>query len=194
MSDRPWWAHVLQWGLWAAIMTLVMGWLARRRSAPRLPEDDRTLVHPRSTLIIGLVCGGFFLAIAVLCFLFPGETGSPALSLFFVGFALLGAPLVLDYRNARHTLVPDGMQYGRMLGGTGVLRWSAVCRLRYSQSAKWFRLDLADGKVVRVSAMLMGLPGFAQAALGQVPAAAIDPPTRAVLEATAAGDLPRIWG
>ena len=194
MSDRPWWAPVLQWGLWAVIMTLVMGWLARRRSAPRPPQDARTLVHPKSTLLIGLVCGGFFLALALLCSLFPGKTGSPAFSLFFVGFALLGVPLVLDYRNARHTLVADGMQYGRMLGGTGELRWRDVRRLRYSQSAKWFRLDLADGSVVRVSAMLMGLPGFAQAALGQVQASAIDVPTRAVLEATAAGDLPRIWG
>jgi hypothetical protein len=193
MSDRPWWALVLQWSLWFAIMSLVMGWLARRRNATRSPQDADKLVHPVSTLIIGLVCGGFFLALAVLCFLLPGETGSPAISLFFVGFALLGAPLVLDYRNARHTLVADGLQYGRMFGGSGVLRWREVRRLRYSQSAKWFRLDLADGVVVRVSAMLMGLPAFAQAALGQVSGSAIDPQTRAVLEATAAGDLPKIW-
>ncbi|HEU5180416.1 MAG TPA: PH domain-containing protein, partial [Candidatus Polarisedimenticolia bacterium] len=76
----------------------------------------------------------------------------------------------------------------------GVLKWDAVRRLHYSHSAKWFRIDLADGGVVRVSAMLMGLPGFAQAALGQVSAAAIDSETRTVLEATAAGNLPRIWG
>lgn len=193
MSDRPWWAIALQWSLWFAIMTLVMGWLARRRSSPRPPQDAGKLVHPVSTLIIGLVCGGFFLALAVLCILFPGETGSPALSLFFVGFALLGLPLVLDYRNARHTLVADGLEYGRMLGRKGVLKWNAVRKLRYSPSAKWFRIDLADGGVVRVSAMLMGLPGFAQAALSQVSGTAIDSETRAVLEATAAGNLPKIW-
>jgi hypothetical protein len=194
MSERPWWAPVVQWGLWAVIMALVMGYLARRRSAPRPQEDEGKLVHPASTLVLGLVCGGFFLSIAVLCLLFPGKTGSPALSLFFIGFALLGVPLLLDYRNARHTLLADGMQFGRMLGGKGVLRWSAVRRLRYSQSAKWFRIDLADGGVVRVSAMLMGLPGFARAALSQVSATAIDSETRTVLEATAAGTLPRIWG
>ncbi|HEU5182004.1 MAG TPA: hypothetical protein VFW45_14540, partial [Candidatus Polarisedimenticolia bacterium] len=125
MSERPWWAPVLQWGLWAVIMALVMGYLARRRSAPRPPEDAGKLAHPVSTLIIGLGCGGFFLAIALLCFLFPGKTGAPALSLFFVGFALLGLPLVLDYRNARHMLLADGMQFGRMLGGRGVLKWDA---------------------------------------------------------------------
>ena len=194
MSERPWWSYVLQWGLWVVIMALVMGWLARRRSVPRPPGDARTLVHPVSTLIIGLVCGGFFLAIALLCLLFPGQTGSPALSLFFVGFALLGAPLVLDYRNSRHTLLADGMQFGRMFGAKGVLRWNAVHRLRYSHSAKWFRIDLADGGVVRVSAMLMGLPEFARAALSQVSATAIDSETRTVLEETAAGHLPKIWG
>jgi Bacterial PH domain len=102
--------------------------------------------------------------------------------------------LILDYRNARHTLTADGLRYGKMLGGTGTLRWADVQRLSYSQSAKWFRLDLADGRVVRVSAMLVGLPRFARAALGQVPPAALAPDARTVLEATAAGELPRIWG
>lgn len=65
--------------------------------------------------------------------------------------------------------------------------------LRYSHSAKWFRLDLADGWVVRISAMLQGLPEFAAAVLAQVPPAAIDGDTRTVLEATARGELPRVW-
>jgi hypothetical protein len=74
------------------------------------------------------------------------------------------------------------------------MRWSDVRSLRYSQSAKWFRLDLADGRVVRISAMLQGLPEFAAAALTQVPPATIDGDTRMVLEATARGELPRVWG
>jgi hypothetical protein len=115
-------------------------------------------------------------------------------TLFFLGFAALGLPLVLDYRNARHVLTPDGLRYGKMFGGGGVLRWTDVHRLNYSQSAKWYRLDLADGRVVRVSAMLIGLPNFARAALEQVPPSAITPEARSVLEATRAGNLPSIWG
>jgi Bacterial PH domain len=194
MTTRPWWAPILQWGLWAVVMTVAMGWLAHTRTHPRPAHGADTLAHPRSTLIVGLICGGFFLAIAVLSALFPGKTGSPLITLFFLGFAALGLPLVLDYRNARHTLTSDGLRYGRMLGNGGTLRWTEVRRVRYSEAAKWFRLELSGGEVVRISAMLKGLPQFAAAVLGRVPSAAIDEDTRAVLEATARGELPRVWG
>jgi hypothetical protein len=175
-------------------MAAVMGWLARARTRPRTPQESHTLAHPRSMLMIGLVCAGFFSVLAVWSALFPGRTGSPLISLFFLAFAALGVPLILDYRNARHALTPDGLRYGKLFGGGGQARWTDVRRIRFSQSAKWFRLDLADGRVVRISAMLQGLPEFAAAALAQVPQAAIDGDTRAVLEATGRGDLPRVWG
>jgi Bacterial PH domain len=174
-------------------MTAVMGWLARARARPRAPQETHTLVHPRSTLVVGLVCAGFFSVLAVWSALFPGKTGSPLISLIFLAFAALGVPLMLDYRNARHELVPDGLRYGKLMGGGGRMRWTDVRTLRYSQSAKWFRLDLADGRVVRISAMLQGLPEFAAAVLTQVPPAAVDADTRTVLEATAQGELPRVW-
>jgi hypothetical protein len=174
-------------------MSAVMGWLARARTSPGAPHDSRTLAHPRSTLIVGLVCTGFFLLLAVWSFLFPGKTGSPVISLFFLGFAALGAPLILDYRNARHVLTHDGLQYGKLFGGGGRMRWTEVRELRYSQSAKWFRLQLADGRVVRISAMLRGLPEFAAAALAQVSPAAIGEDAPVVLQATAQGELPRVW-
>jgi len=69
-----------------------------------------------------------------------------------------------------------------------------VRKLRYSSSSKWFRLDLADSRAVRISAMLTGLPAFAQAALAEVDPGAIDSASRRVLDATAMGELPRIWG
>jgi hypothetical protein len=175
-------------------MSLIMGWLAYTRTRPRRPHEAHTLAHPRSTLVVGLVCGGFFAALVILSTLFPGKTGSPLIGLFFLGFAALGIPLVLDYWNARHTLTPDGLRYGKMLGTGGQFRWQEVRRLHYSEAAKWFRLELAGGQVVRISAMLRGLPEFAAAVLAQVPPAAIDADTRAVLEATAQGELPRVWG
>jgi hypothetical protein len=194
VTTRPWWATAFQWGLWALVMAAVMGWLARARVRPRAPQEAHTLVHPRSTLVVGLVCAGFFSVLAVWSALFPGKTGSPLISLFFLAFAALGMPLMLDYRNARHVLTLDGLRYGRLMGGGGQMRWADVRSLRYSQSAKWFRLDLADGRVVRISAMLQGLPEFAAAVLTQVPSATIDGDTRMVLEATARGELPRVWG
>jgi hypothetical protein len=73
------------------------------------------------------------------------------------------------------------------------LRWAQVTRVRYSQSLKWFRIEAADGAVVRVSAMLTGLPQFAQAVLAEVPEFHIDKSARPVLERTAAGFPPPIW-
>ena len=171
-----------------------MGWLARARTHPRAVQETRTLAHPRSTLVIGLLCAGFFSVLAAWSALFPGKTGSPLISLFFLAFAALGVPLILEYRNARHELTPDGLRFGRLLGGGGQARWADVRQIRFSQSAKWFRIDLADGRVIRISAMLQGLPEFAAAALAQVSPAAVDADTRSVLEATARGDLPRVWG
>ena len=107
-------------------MAAVMGWLARARTRPRAPQEAHTLAHPRSTLVVGLVCAGFFSLHAVWSALFPGKTGSPLISLFFLAFAALGV--------------------------------------------------------------------FAAAALGGVPPAAIDADTLALLEATARGELPRVWG
>jgi len=192
MNDRPWWAHGLQWGLWAVCMSLVMGWLGRSRKRAAVRTGDGQLQHPVGILIVGLVCAAFFTALAVVV----GLTAKPEdrrLAPFFLLFALLGLPLVLDYFNARHSLRSDGLEYGRMLGRGGVLHWSDVIRLRYSQSMKWFRLETRDGRVARISAMLVGLPEFARAALDHVPADAIDAPTRTILEATARGDLPPVW-
>lgn len=69
-----------------------------------------------------------------------------------------------------------------------------MLRLSYSDTMKWFRIELPDASAVRISAMLSGLPAFARAALAAVPSAAIDPDARAVLEQTAAGNPPSIWG
>ena len=193
MASRPLWAVVLQWTLWLALMTVVMRWLGRTRERPT-DAGAGTLAHPRSTLIIGLVCTGFFLACAVGSVLLPGPRRPAFIPYFFLGFASLGVPMILDWRNARHTLVPGGLRYRSMLGHDGDLRWSEVRKLRDSPSSKWFRLDLADGRAVRVSAMLTGLPVFARAALAEVDPSAIDPDTRRVLEATAGGELPKIWG
>jgi hypothetical protein len=193
MASRPLWAVILQWTLWLVLMTAVMRWLGRTRER-QADDGTGTLAHPRSTLIIGVVCTAFFLACAAGSALLPGPRRPAFIPYFFLGFAALGVPMILDWRNARHALVPGGLRYHTMLGRAGELRWREVRRLWYSPSSKWFRLDLADGRAVRISAMLTGLPAFAQAALGEVDPGAIDPETRRVLEATAGGALPKIWG
>ena len=113
---------------------------------------------------------------------------------FFCGFALLGVPLLMEYFRVHHHLEPGGMRYRSLLGKSGVLRWNEVVKVRYAPVAKWFRLEARLGDVVRVSVMLTGLPEFAQAVLQEVPVSSIEADVRALLEKTASGSPPPIWG
>ncbi len=184
---------MVQWGLWFLAMAAIMGWLSRARM--RAPEaGDGVLSHPRGILVVGLVTTFFFAALAVLSAVFPGRNPSRIPTILFLVFVLMGLVVILDYYNGRHTLTPEGLRYGKLWGGGGVARWDEVRSLRYSESARWFRIELADGRVVRVSAMLQGLPRFAAEALSRLPTSVVDEESRRVLEAAASGQLPGIWG
>jgi hypothetical protein len=58
---------------------------------------------------------------------------------------------------------------------------------------KWFRLEAQSGTVIRISAMLTGLPEFARLLLVHAPTQGIDAKTLELLRATAAGDPPSVW-
>jgi hypothetical protein len=191
MAD-PFWQTTIQWTIWGIAMSLVMGALARSRNKVRLPMDENKLVHPRSTLILGVVCSGFFVSAAILSVAFI-EKGGWGFAIFFLAFSLLGAPIIVDYYLARHELTGDGLNYGTMFKGRHSLKWADVTSIRYSQGAKWF-LVFAPGKpVARISAMLLGLPAFAKEVLNKVPGSRIETQAQQVLRETAQGNLPRIW-
>jgi len=195
MPDRAWWGHGIPWALWGVLMALIMGWLARARRKPRAALNRHILEHPVPTLVVGLGCTILFLTIAGLSARFPGRNGALWITGFFLALALLGAWIVLEYFRERHRLEPGGLRYRDALSfRSGTLRWSAVESVRYSQYSKWFRITAKDGDVVRVSALVMGLPEFAQAVLAEVRPGAIDEATRPILEQTAAGSPPSIWG
>jgi hypothetical protein len=184
----------LQWTLWAIIMSLIMGWVARGRRQPRAADYARRLQHPPSTLIIGLVSFLFFAAVAVISNVFANNTTSWWTTAIFVGFALLALPVVGDYFAARHEVSREGLRYGRLIGVGGFLRWDELRSVRFSSGMKWFRLESQSGTVVRISVMLMGLPIFAQMILVNARSAAIDPTTQMILHATAEGNPPSVWG
>ena len=191
MNDRPWWANALQWAAWGVLMMVIMGWLARSRSQDSTREG--VLAQPRSVAIIGWACTGFFAAIAVLSIRFSGDDPSVWPAVVFGLFVVMGLYVVADYYRARHELRDDGLRYGRTLGPGGLARWDEIERVAFSDSAKWFRLHLTDGRVVRLSAMLQGLPEFAAQVLERVPGSVIDTKTRQLLEETAAGHPPSVW-
>jgi hypothetical protein len=184
----------LQWTLWGLLMSLVMGWVARSRSRPRPAGAARRLQHPISTLIIGVAGFLLFAAIAVISNVFANATTSWKTTTIFVGFALLALPILGDYFAARHEVSDEGLRYGRLFGPGGYMRWTEVKCVRFSETMKWFRLESQSGKVVRLSVMLMGLPTFAQLLLAHAPPQSIERNTLPVLQTTAEGNPPSVWG
>ncbi|MCL4800807.1 MAG: hypothetical protein KJ025_14535 [Burkholderiales bacterium] len=192
--SQPWWSSALQWMLWGILMAVIMGWVARSRLRARPRADAGRLYHPPSTLVLGLVELVFFTALAVVSNVFANETTTWWTTAVFVGFAALSLPILADYFLARHEVSEKGLSYGSMTGRRGRFEWWELRRVTYSPSLKWFRLETHSGAVARVSVMLVGLPEFARLLLAHAPAGVIDREALPVLEATAAGHPPPVWG
>ena len=159
-----------------------------------MTSDARTLTHPPITLIVGLLCFGFFAGLVIVSNVYRNETTTWWTTAIFAGFALLSIPVVVDYFRVRHRLSDDGLAYRTLLTGTRkYLRWSDVRAVRYAPGMKWFRLETHSGDVARLSVMLMGLPEFARLVLEHAPENAIESRTRPVLQATADGHPPSVW-
>ena len=184
----------LQWMLWGLLMSLIMGWVARSRSRPGHVGSHPRLQHPTSTLVIGLAGFLLFTAIAVISNVFANATTSWKTTTVFVGFALLALPILGDYFAARHEISEEGLRYGRLIGSGGYMPWTELKSVRFSEAMKWFRLESQSGKVVRLSVMLIGLPTFAQLLLAHAPPQSIEKNTLPVLQTTAEGNPPSVWG
>ena len=168
-----------------------MGWLARSRLQPPQTGTRLLLRLPSSVLIVGVVCAAGFAACAVLSFAAP--TGGPLVAALFTGFSLLGCYLVYSYFVDRYELGPDGLSYHAPLRGPGHAPWSDITAFRYRESWKWFVVRLRDGRTLRLSVMLIGLPELAEALIENVPEALMEAGTREVLRSTAVGQPPSVW-
>ena len=193
MDNRPWWITPLQWTLWAVIMSIVMGWLGRSRFRARPASQANRLVHPLSTLIIGLLCFAFFAGLAIVSNVIPNKTTTWWTTSVFVGFALLSAPMVTAFFLEEYEVSNEGIAGRSFTGVRKYLRWSDLRAVRYASSMKWFRLETQSGTVARISVMLMGLPDFARLLLQRASPGVIDAGTTEVLQDTAAGNPPSLW-
>ena len=194
MFGGPWWQDLV-WGVaWLATMTLVMGWLAKSRLRPvTCTEDGVLLRYPRSYLGIGLVCTFLFHGFAVFSlYAFSSDSEKLKYALFFVAFSMLGWPIVAGYFIESHEVGPEGVRYRTSFGRQGFFAWSQVNRVDYSYGMKWFRLH-AGGKIVRFSALLVGLPELARAIEQYAPDAVRDTQVRELLATTAGGSPPSPW-
>ena len=76
MGQTPWWAKAIEMSLTAVFTAMLCSWVARSQMRPRPVAEALTLVHPRSTLIFGIVCFVVFSAFAVLFVVtFEGRAG-----------------------------------------------------------------------------------------------------------------------
>lgn len=179
--------------LWIVLMALVMGWLVRSRRKAPSGQAPGVLRYPRSILIVGWVCLLFFTAAAVLSTTFPTK-GNPLIApLIFLGFSLLGIPVIGEYHRVWIKLEPGGMTYGRWFGAPRTLQWSQVARVRYAEALMEFRIKTNDGAAVGVPILFTGLPEFAETVLREVQESCMDEKTRKALGRTAQGHPPAIW-
>ena len=191
--DSSWWTVILHVVLWTLLMGLVMGWVARSRNRTQPTTEADLLVHPKSTLIIGLVGFVFFLGIAVISNVYGNETSTVFTTAIFLSFALLSTLMIIEYAQVHHRVSEQGLNYGRLLRSRRHLYWSEVAKVRYAPTLKWFKIETKSGQVARISAMLVGLPRFAQTVLDHVSRHALDQETIDILQGISDGDLPPIW-
>src|SRR5262245_21776555 len=113
MSDSgPWWNPLLRGVIAAVLMSLVMRWLARSRKNP--PQaDSRQLTYPRSVFTLGLISTLLFLTCAF--FAFRSPTGGARVSAFFLGFAVLGAYMLVEYVTTSYVARQAGLEYTTLL-------------------------------------------------------------------------------
>lgn len=188
-ADREWWVRLVP--IAAALLTSLLTTLVARRkriaAAAGALDQAGHLQHSPMVLVIGVLALGLFAAGAAFSRSFDDGSGGLLVGAGIAGLGLLGLAMILEFARARHVLQADGLEFGRLFGPRGSLKWRDVTHFSYSRGMHWFRIETASGAVARISVLLMGLPQFARAVLDQVPGYAIDAPTREVLEGYAQG-------
>jgi hypothetical protein len=188
-DSNPWWNPLLRGVISAVLMSLVMGWLARSRKKP--PQaDSRQLTYPRSVFTLGLVSALLFLTCAF--FAFRSPTGGALVSAFFLCFAVMGAYMLVEYVTTSYVAREAGLEYTTLLR-RGFAAWSEISEVRFSPSMKWFVLRMRDGKTLRISALMLGLPVFAEAVLAEASHMVIDDDSLRLLRETSIGNPPSVW-
>lgn len=168
----------------AAVIKLIGKGRLRKR-----PEHvAHIVVHPLSTALMGIAWSALWWTCTAIASTSPSEPSWVIFAGF--GFGMPGLLLILSFFISKYELNTQGLTYRRIFGQRGTVLWSDVVRVWYSTMRMSFVLDIRDGSRVHISALMLGLPKFADMALSNVSPFAIDETIRATLEATAAGDLP----
>ncbi len=173
------------WGVW--LYTTVENWEERwRRAATRgAPAPENVLRYPIAYLLIGLLAGGFFLALLVISnTIGKNETTTWWTSALFGGMALLGLVIVVAYFRERHFVDEEGVSYRPPLGlgARRFLAWNEVRAVEYSPLAQWFVLKSFDGAKARIPFYVTNADRFAHLLLTHVPQEVISARAMRMLE------------
>lgn len=175
----------------AVLTSIVLAGVARAWRRQTSSSGTGDLRHPTVILVVALATGVPFLVGGLGALVFGND---PASALALASFSLLGAYLLWEYVAVRYSLSAEGFSYRTLAAGRGFARWSEVTTVLWSDPAKWFRIELSDGRVVRISVLMVGLDRFAQALLRGSSQAGIELRTKGVLDQCARGQPPSPWG
>lgn len=192
MTGRPWWLYALQWAAWLVAMMLVAWGLARARKAARPSGTALVLVHPATTLIIGIVGIAFFgiLSVVSAYYMDADEWWVPV---GFMGFVLVGAVTLGEAVRVRHELTDTGIAYQGLLRRYEQIHWNEIVYAHWSPTMKWLVVATIDGRVMRFSGMLNGLESLARTLAVRVPGLSVDEGTAQMLTNACEGRLPNVW-
>ena len=124
--------------------------------AKQSEEETNLVALPRSTAIVGVVCGLAFL-IPVAIILFSQDEKNYGVALGFVAFSLLGVVLVIAHKNCRITYSEDDFTYKTFIGTERTVRYEELTAIQGKEKD----IKLFWGKrVIRVDAIAKGSREF----------------------------------
>lgn len=192
--QHDWWIEIGKWVLLIVAAAFIGRWFRRYGFRVRPSPDGTTLKQPLSVLITGVMgfifWGGFTVVSNTIG---KNETTTIWSTAIFVFLALMSLGVIVDYYATRHRLSPEGLDYGKLFRKRGFVRWTEIRSIRYGSRMGWFLLRAESGSTIRISALTLGLPEFAQHVLTHVPPDCLDGATKILLTEIAAGIRPESW-
>jgi hypothetical protein len=153
--NQPWWIPLLKPILFSVLVYLCMTVINRRLNRRWKDDESRTLRHQGWVPILGAVAVLFGFGLAIISNT-VGKNASTNIwtTSIFVGFGLLGFPLIADYLFSRHRLTEEGIDYGGMFGKQGFMAWKSVQRVSVSQTMGWYVLEHVPRERIQPEAYL----------------------------------------
>lgn len=186
--NQPWWIVLLKPILFSVLFYFVARVINRRLSRRWKDDESRSLRHQSWVPILGAVTVILFLGLAIISnTVGKNATTNIWTTSFFVGFGILGFPLIADYLFSRHRVTEEGIDYGGIFGKQGFMPWKSVQRVSFSPTMGWCLLESSAGAKARISVLLEGLIQFSKLVLEHVPRERIQPEAYLFLMQTANG-------